>query len=97
MGSSHSQFAPGMVFAVSGAFCAGGGLEALYRRVTREIEFCRHALEECRGCSVMRLRGCRFGMRLRHVRAQAQEVGIMSAAGELSCVRFVDCVGEKEA
>jgi hypothetical protein len=31
MGSSHSQFAPGMVFAVSGAFCAGGGLEALYR------------------------------------------------------------------
>jgi hypothetical protein len=45
----------------------------------------------------MRLRGCRFGMRLRHVRAQAQEVGIMSAAGELSCVRFVDCVGEKEA
>jgi len=78
MGSSHSQFAPGIVFALSGAFCATRGFDALYRRVTCEGEVRKRALD------VFPAMRFRVSMRRRPVRAQAQEGGIMMAVGGLS-------------
>lgn len=61
-----------------------GGLEALQRRVTCEGEVRKRAPWKYTLFPAVRFRDSKFGMRRKPVRAQAQEVYIMTAVGGLS-------------